>query len=228
MTYRHQRIFTELDREIYATIGRSMAIAGTTEVSLDTGGFHAQKKSNRCAAAGVWNALETYDDRHDLPDHAGAPTPPQIYDLSREIDPYQAWEKGTDLYSAAEATCELVGTGLRWMALPHNEPEILAAWLATERTGIAYGSVWTMGHANPTKRVMLPTQEQVGDGHAFHICGFKAAHTFRTYPWPFGKKLTIPVFLCENSHDQRGIFFLPASGVPLHGLAAIVFIPPNY
>ena len=53
MTALHQRHFTEADRTIYAAIGNSLAMAGTTGIRLDKGQSHAQKFSNRCAAAVV-------------------------------------------------------------------------------------------------------------------------------------------------------------------------------
>ena len=226
MTALHQRPFTAADLSIYRTMGDSLAVGGMSRVRLDKGRAHAQYFRNRCAAAAVWNALETCDDQWT----GGLDfdcAPQEIYTLARAIDEYPEHAIGTSLTAAAEAACRLVGHGIRWMQLPHHDPQILAAWLATERTGIAYGTQWTAGHASPRRNVLIPTTEEIAPGHAIHLHGFDARFEYR--PGWFQRKKTMPVFIVENSHTHPETdFYLPASGVPAHGLAAIVFIPPTY
>jgi len=226
MTALHQRHFTEADRNIYAAIGNSLAMAGTTGIRLDKGQSHAQKFSNRCAAAAVWNVLETCDDQWtDPPERLTSPQ--EIYLAARALDDFAEYEPGTSLTAAAEAACRILGHGIRWMALPHNDPQILAAWLATEKTGIAFGTVWTGGDETPIKRNLIPTEERVGPGHAVHLHGFDSRHTWRRWFWQARKPM--PSFIVENSHKHPELdFYYPASRVPAHGIAAIVFIPPNY
>jgi len=221
----HQRPFTTADLSIYRTMGESLAIGGMSQVRLDKGRAHAQKFRNRCAAAAVWNALETCDDQWK----GGLDflcTPQEIYVLARSIDEFPEHAIGTSLHAAAEAACRIVGQGIRWMELP-CEAQVLAAWIATERTGIAYGTQWTAGHATPRKNVLLPTPEQLAPGHAVHLHGFDANFSWRPRWWQAKRRM--PVFVVENSHTHPELdFYLPASGVPVHGLAAIVFVPSTY
>jgi hypothetical protein len=227
MTYQHQRMFTKSDRNIYAAIGNSLAIAGTTRVELDKGAAHAQKFANRCAAAAVWNALETCDDQWDeYPDEVT--NPQSIYLVAREIDDFAKHEPGTSLTAAAEAACRIIGHGLRWMSLP-LDPQILAAWIATEKTGIAFGTQWTAADNSPGRaRILRPSGAFSPAGHAVHLHGFDARHTYRPRWWS-PARMTEAMFLVENSHQFPELtYYYPAGRVAAHALAAVVFIPPAY
>lgn len=228
MTAKHQRIFSDDDRATYAALGESLARAGTTRVELDRGEARPQYSANRCAAAACVNALETCAEQwgwdRDFPD------PAIVYLAAREIDEYDTSRKGTTLQAAAEATCRLVGHGLRWMELPQNDPQILAAWIATEKTGIAFGTMWSPGDNHPSgrTRILRPSGAFSRDGHAVHLHGFDAKHAYRPRWWSPAKK-TEAMFLVENSHQFPEItFFYPAARVASHALSAVVFVPPHY
>jgi hypothetical protein len=234
MTYLHQRPFTiggEHSDAGHLAYMASLPEYYTDKILLPMGGSHFQGFSNRCAAAGSFNVLETVDHKYRL--ETAIPEAEEIYEFAREIDdggdvetPEGKIRKGTFAEAAADAVCRLMDGSIYWHYLPVEDTNTLANWLAVEQTGILLGSQWTTGHLHPTHRtgVCIPNHETRAPGHAVALNGFIRNYRFRPAFWR--KSVTKAVFSFENTHRfSARRWYLEPGAIQAHGIVAIVFKP---
>lgn len=223
----HQRIYSDVVDGTVLT-AEAKKLDYMERVMLPMGGSYEQGFSNKCAAAGNWNVLETCESWLDEP----LPTVTSIYGLARELAVQKKWSKGSFLPFVAEASCRLLDGAAKWMELPLPlDPQLMMNWLTVQRTGILLGMDWTAGH-NVSRwfhnDILFPTAETIAPGHGFAVIGAERARAYREgFLW--AKNATTPVFAIENTHQNTSRpYFIQAAEVPIRGRTAIVFVPPNY
>lgn len=222
----HNRAFLESDRDIYAAMGN--AFTGVDEFKLPMGKTPYQGYSPRCAGEAIGNVAETCYHRHGAALFP-AIKPIEIYRRAKKLDNHPDFRGGTDLSAAAEAYCELAATGIRWMEIP-RDPQLFAAWMITERTGVALAMYWHMQDQYPGfARVMEKPPGAIStDAHAIHLFGWKRVHEWKRH-W-FDQRRKSPVLMVENSnwkHASKPGYLIPQR-VQMSGIQAIVLIPPGY
>lgn len=227
MIPQHQRIYSEIvDGTVL--VAEAKRLEYMDRVMLPMGGSFEQGFSNKCAAAGGWNVLETCDRWLDEP----LPTVDAVYARARELAEQDPWDFGSYTPFVAEAACQLLDGAAKWMAFPLPlDPQLMMNWLTVQRTGILLGMDWTAGHS--TNRwfhndILFPTAETVSPGHGVAVIGAERARSYREgFLWQ--KKATTPVLAIENTHQNTSRpYFIQAAELPIRGRTAIVFIPPNY
>jgi hypothetical protein len=225
MTPLHQRTYSpRSDGTVLEA--RAKLLPSIERVALPMGGSHEQGFSNKCAAAATWNVLETCDAWLDEP----LPTVDALYRDGRAIAGMEAWERGSFVPYVMEAACRLLDGAAKWMLLPLDR-KILRDWLAVEKTAIVYGMMWTGGHSAPAlgrNSILFPSAESVAPGHAVAINGYEAARPYRSgFLWH--RRRAAEVFSIENTHSNtRQRYYIQAAELPVFGLVAGVFVPPNY
>ncbi len=227
---KHNRKFTEgfpgSDRDIYDVLGNAME--RYPMFVLPRGKTPFQGKLNTCAAEMVLNLAE--DGRRKFgSDWFPSMDAAELYPAAREVVGVKKWKKGVSAEGAAEAYCQLVGTGVKWMNLP-LDPQLFAAWIKIEETGVGLGMYWPEQWNNPGgSRVLRSAPGTMAlEAHAIRIAGWELEHQSKKYPW--SKPTVSPVLWFENSADKHPE--LPARMLPglvnKYGLSAVVLIPPGY
>lgn len=224
------RAFTDYDLMAYEAMGA--ALRDVAEFRLPMGRSSFQGFSPRCAGEAIANVVETCGAKHGA-DLFPAIKPKAIYEIAQKLDNRPDFKGGTDLSAAAEAYCLLAGNGIRWMWLP-SDAAILAAWIRTEQTGVAFGMHWhQQDQRGASSRVLEWPGGIAESGHAVHLFGFKRDHRWHRYNFlgmRFGKERSAPVFLMENTNNSHPElpFYLPASRIAVSGIETVVLIPPTY
>lgn len=224
----HRIIYSE---RIHGTMLEAQAklLPHMDEVMLPMGHSFSQGFSNKCAAAGCWNILETCDRWLDEP----LPSVDSIYDLARELAGQKKHHWGSYVPFVAEAACLLMDGAAKWMEIPpgDNRIQTMLNWLSVERTGILAGMDWTSGHSVSRfgkNDILFPNSEEVAPGHGFGIIGAQRARAYREgFLWLQEKSVAVAAI--ENTHRSTDRpYFLQLADLKKRLRNAIVFVPPSY
>lgn len=142
---------------------------------------------------------------------------------------------GSWLHKAADAYCELAGSGIGWVRIP-LDPITLLSVMLVQKTPILYGFEFhkTDRATGASGRVMVPGNGK-GAGHAVVLYGYEPEVEYKRYPWEEAVKTDC--FLLRNTNtahdrDHRGrpipwLYPISRARKEKGAIEAIMFTLPN-